>query len=215
MTERVVWHVVREFAWKAGVVTLAPHDLRRTCAKLCYAAGGELEQIRFLLGMFRFRQRRITWAASSASRELSTTASESNRRSWEASCSEARPHLRGMNTRLTCTAFSRTLLMENRMAQEQVRKVRRGPSKLERLEARVTREQKQIIARAAELRGTSVTEFVVASAQQAATNAIKDYETMSLRGAARETFVKALLNPPAPNSAATRAADRYGKRVSR
>jgi integrase len=29
---------------------LAPHDLRRTCAKLCHVSGGELEQIRFLLG---------------------------------------------------------------------------------------------------------------------------------------------------------------------
>ncbi len=29
---------------------LAPHDLRRTCAKLCRAAGGDLEQIQLLLG---------------------------------------------------------------------------------------------------------------------------------------------------------------------
>jgi len=29
---------------------LAPHDLRRTCAKLCHTAGGEIEQIQFLLG---------------------------------------------------------------------------------------------------------------------------------------------------------------------
>ena len=29
---------------------MAPHDLRRTCARLCHAAGGELEQIQFLLG---------------------------------------------------------------------------------------------------------------------------------------------------------------------
>jgi integrase len=28
----------------------APHDLRRTCARLCHQAGGELEQIQFLLG---------------------------------------------------------------------------------------------------------------------------------------------------------------------
>jgi integrase len=35
---------------KAGIGKLAPHDLRRTCARLCYAAGGELEQIQFLLG---------------------------------------------------------------------------------------------------------------------------------------------------------------------
>jgi integrase len=29
---------------------LAPHDLRRTCARLCDLAGGELDQIQFLLG---------------------------------------------------------------------------------------------------------------------------------------------------------------------
>jgi len=40
------WHVVREYALNK----LAPHDLRRTCARLCYAAGGELEQIQFLVG---------------------------------------------------------------------------------------------------------------------------------------------------------------------
>jgi site-specific recombinase XerD len=50
MTEKVVWHVVREFAKKAGIDKLAPHDLRRTCARLCHASGGELEQIQFLLG---------------------------------------------------------------------------------------------------------------------------------------------------------------------
>jgi integrase len=33
-----------------GVPNLAPHDLRRTCAKLCRAAGGDLEQIQLLLG---------------------------------------------------------------------------------------------------------------------------------------------------------------------
>ena len=29
---------------------MAPHDLRRTCARLCQASGGELEQIQMLLG---------------------------------------------------------------------------------------------------------------------------------------------------------------------
>jgi integrase len=29
---------------------LAPHDMRRTCAKLCRESGGDLEQIQFLLG---------------------------------------------------------------------------------------------------------------------------------------------------------------------
>ena len=50
VTEKLVWHVVKEFAAKIGVSKLAPHDLRRTCARLCRAAGGELEQIQFLLG---------------------------------------------------------------------------------------------------------------------------------------------------------------------
>ena len=43
-------HVVRQYARKAGIDKLAPHDLRRTCARLCHQAGGELDQIQFLLG---------------------------------------------------------------------------------------------------------------------------------------------------------------------
>jgi len=50
LTEKVVWHVVKAFAKKVGIEKLAPHDLRRTCARLCHTAGGELEQIQFLLG---------------------------------------------------------------------------------------------------------------------------------------------------------------------
>jgi integrase len=50
VTERVVWHVVKSYAAKVGFAGLAPHDLRRSCAKLCHSAGGELEQIQFLLG---------------------------------------------------------------------------------------------------------------------------------------------------------------------
>ncbi len=50
LQEKAVWHVVREYAVKARIDKLAPHDLRRTCARLCHTAGGELEQIQFLLG---------------------------------------------------------------------------------------------------------------------------------------------------------------------
>jgi len=101
------------------------------------------------------------------------------------------------------------------MARQQAVKARKYSRKLERLEARVTREQKRIIERAAELRGTSVTEFVVVSAQQAATKTIKDFETLRLRGEARKVFVNALLNPPAPNAAAKAAARRYKQRLGR
>ena len=50
MTAKVVWEVVRDAAGEAGITKLAPHDLRRTCARLCHLAGGQLDQIQFLLG---------------------------------------------------------------------------------------------------------------------------------------------------------------------
>jgi len=50
VTEKVVWHVVKEFAGRLGITKLAPHDLRRSCARFCHDSGGELEQIQFLLG---------------------------------------------------------------------------------------------------------------------------------------------------------------------
>jgi integrase len=50
MTEKAVWYIVKDSAKRIGLEKLAPHDLRRTCARLCHASGGELEQIQFLLG---------------------------------------------------------------------------------------------------------------------------------------------------------------------
>jgi integrase len=50
LSEKVVWQLLQGYATMAGVPGIAPHDLRRTCAKLCRAAGGELEQIQLLLG---------------------------------------------------------------------------------------------------------------------------------------------------------------------
>jgi site-specific recombinase XerD len=50
LTEKVIWQVVEQYAAEMGLPEIAPHDLRRTCAKLCRAGGGELEQIQILLG---------------------------------------------------------------------------------------------------------------------------------------------------------------------
>ena len=50
LSEKVIWQLLRPYAAAAGVPGIAPHDCRRTCAKLCRAAGGELEQIQMLLG---------------------------------------------------------------------------------------------------------------------------------------------------------------------
>jgi site-specific recombinase XerD len=48
--DKVVWQMLKQYGAQAGSPGIAPHDLRRTCAKLCRAAGGELEQIQLLLG---------------------------------------------------------------------------------------------------------------------------------------------------------------------
>ena len=50
ISQNVVWYVVRSCCGRAGLEHIAPHDLRRTCAKLCHDSGGALEQIQFLLG---------------------------------------------------------------------------------------------------------------------------------------------------------------------
>jgi len=50
LSKKVVWQMLRPYAAAAGVPGIAPHDCRRTAAKFCRAAGGELEQIHLLLG---------------------------------------------------------------------------------------------------------------------------------------------------------------------
>ncbi len=47
---KVIWGVVKDACVSCDLAGVAPHDLRRTCARLCHEAGGELEQIQFLLG---------------------------------------------------------------------------------------------------------------------------------------------------------------------
>jgi uncharacterized protein (DUF1778 family) len=94
-----------------------------------------------------------------------------------------------------------------------VQHTRRRPQKRHRLEAWVTPDQKLLIERAAALRGTSVTEFVVASAQEAAVSTIKDFDVLHIRDQAREAFIEAVSNPPAPNEAARAARERYRRQM--
>jgi integrase len=50
LSDWAIWSVVTEAAREIGIENFGAHDLRRTCAKLCRKAGGDLEQIKFLLG---------------------------------------------------------------------------------------------------------------------------------------------------------------------
>jgi hypothetical protein len=77
MTPKVLWEVVRKAAQIADIEKLAPHDLRRTCARLSHLAGGELDQIQFLLGQPPFRQQSVIWAANKSCITPSMTSLES------------------------------------------------------------------------------------------------------------------------------------------
>jgi hypothetical protein len=81
MTPKVLWEVVREVASRAGIEKLAPHDLRRTCAWVCHLAGGELDQIQFLLGHVSIQTLSATSGASrsSAMRSMTVWASSPKR----------------------------------------------------------------------------------------------------------------------------------------
>ena len=48
--EKAIWQMLPQYAEAIGIPGIAPHDARRTCAKLCRAAGGQLEQIQLLPG---------------------------------------------------------------------------------------------------------------------------------------------------------------------
>ena len=50
LSDWAIWSVVEQSAREIGIERFGAHDLRRTCAKLCRKNGGNIEQIKFLLG---------------------------------------------------------------------------------------------------------------------------------------------------------------------
>jgi uncharacterized protein (DUF1778 family) len=89
------------------------------------------------------------------------------------------------------------------------------PGKKERIEARVTREMKDLIIKASMMEGRNVSDFVVASAFEAAKETIKTRTTLELSMKDQLAFAESLLNPPSPNEALTKAADRYREKRAR
>lgn len=81
--------------------------------------------------------------------------------------------------------------------------------KAERLEARLSRKQKELIQHAADLAGRSLTDFILSASQEAANKVIREHEVITLRAQESENFVNALMNPPAPNLALQKAAKRH------
>ena len=87
-------------------------------------------------------------------------------------------------------------------------------TRIERLEARVSVEQKRLFQKAADLDGRTLTDFMIHAVQEAAHNTLNRHHVLRLSARDQRTFVNALLKPPAPSRRLQAAAERYRKLTS-
>src|SRR4051812_38404546 len=109
---------------------------------------------------------------------------------------------------LRCPPTCRTLLpMVGRASSK------RAPARprSERLEARISSEQKALFQRAADLQGRTLTDFVVTSVHESAVKVITELEAVRLTVADSRAFAEALLHPREPVMELRTAAERYKK----
>jgi len=84
-------------------------------------------------------------------------------------------------------------------------------ARAQRLEARVTAEQKKLIEHAAALQGRTVTDFVLNCVQDAAKRAIEEHQHLALSVRDSKAFVDAMLNPVPVNDRLRDTVRRYRK----
>ena len=89
------------------------------------------------------------------------------------------------------------------------KKPRTRHARMYRFDARLNRDQKLLIQRAADLEGRSMTDFVIQSAQAAAERTIQERATLVLSARDSLAFAEAILNPPEPVPALRKAAREY------
>ena len=86
-------------------------------------------------------------------------------------------------------------------------------TKSARLETRVSKEQKDLIERAAAYSGRTVSDFVVAHVEVAAKKVIEEYERIHLDKEQSRVLVDALLSPKRPNKKLRGALAEHRQRV--
>ena len=89
----------------------------------------------------------------------------------------------------------------------------REPSRTARIEARIAPDVLAFVKHAAELEGRSVSEFVVAAAEEAARRTIEESHITRLSLEDQQRFVELLLNPPPPSPALVRAAKAHRRLI--
>ena len=78
-----------------------------------------------------------------------------------------------------------------------------------RLEARIPVDLHELMQRAAQLRGMTMTGYLIATAGEDARRVVEEAEILRLARADQMLFTKALIDPPAPNDRLKRAAERH------
>jgi uncharacterized protein (DUF1778 family) len=89
----------------------------------------------------------------------------------------------------------------------------RDQSRSARIEARIAPDALAVVKRAAEMQGRSVSDFVVAAAQEAAHKTIEDAQIIRLSIDDQQRFVDLLLNPPPPSPALERARKAHSRLI--
>jgi uncharacterized protein (DUF1778 family) len=82
-------------------------------------------------------------------------------------------------------------------------------SRSARIEARISSDALAVVKRAAEIQGRSISDFVVAAAQEAAHRTIEETHLIRLSAEDQSRFVDLLLNAPEPAPALIRARDAH------
>lgn len=80
-----------------------------------------------------------------------------------------------------------------------------------RLEARIPKAVYDQMQRAAQLRGMTLTGYLLATAGEDARRIVEEAEIMRLTRADQVLFAKALIDPPRPNARLARAARRHAE----
>jgi uncharacterized protein (DUF1778 family) len=83
-----------------------------------------------------------------------------------------------------------------------------------RIEARISPEMLTVVKRAAEIQGRSVSDFVVAAAQEAAQRTIEETAIIRLSVEDQRLMMDAVLNPPDPNEALHKAFEAHKRLVA-
>jgi len=78
-------------------------------------------------------------------------------------------------------------------------------TRTKRIEARISPDALSIVKRAAEIQGRSISDFVVAAAQDVAKRTVEEMQVIKLSLADQERFFDIMLHPKPPNAAMKRA----------